>query len=566
MAKVLRILDVSSVILHARTCIQCEVLKHIVWTLLANRKRMDSFFPPQPSRHLAWGDQAISLMACASSCKGCPRCSGLASTEVVTTLVPDVPMEADVRNIVPVPFAGRLFLDEVGYNKFVLTDTVTMESAQLDPGFWELAFDDEGVEAVLTYIDPLFLDGEPHVVDVEDVMTKEVYVHPGNERYIHIRGKEPYSLDLSLCRFTLGSVKLRMGCSNAHVNLKCSIFREPRHVGLRVFFSVHDFYTALGMTSYQGQPSFWANKRRPAWISWLESSFPGPMFIYSTRVNADNKKWKDVPWHCRCVSSMSASTVTALMLLGRFAYTGAERGGMKSEGSSKTSAMMLRSLLACCYTEEPAMAIRVFLKVDWACLAPRPANATGFRGPSAVITMDGEGVLDFMDMWKVVQGDRASSISMQWLAILFPHGIQDAKLHIDTALQRCFVAKKALSIASQICYAVACALERFWLDTSRKKSVWAEFEYEKFEAAIQNQTHLQRLLAQHVHKGRQVAQNETTMALLTDKASVKLLGLQVSNFVFASNVNILATPMVPPSGCVVFEFVCSPYAQAVFCL
>ena len=64
-----------------------------------------------------------------------------------------------------------------------------------------------------------------------------------------------------------GKSKLQLGSGGAVSDVEVYIFRRQRIGGARVYYGLHDIYHALGLKTFQGEPSKWIYESKKSWTN-----------------------------------------------------------------------------------------------------------------------------------------------------------------------------------------------------------------------------------------------------------------------------------------------------------
>ena len=169
-----------------------------------------------------------------------------------------------------VPWEGRLFVDEVAFGAWQLTDIWTGAHASLQGHDFELCFvDDDGLlvnNSLQSHreIGPLLgrdlvltADGECALcsVDVDGVIT------------------QTSSFDNVKTQYEPGMAHISVSRCRAEVKCGVSIFKAARPGRMRAFWNLHDIYSNLQLSSYAKVPSRWVYNSKKPWGTLFKALF-----------------------------------------------------------------------------------------------------------------------------------------------------------------------------------------------------------------------------------------------------------------------------------------------------
>ena len=446
---------------------------------------------------------------------------------------------------------GMLYLDRVDAGQVVCTNVWTHERVRLPPGDWEIVHDaDSGMYAFVggqSGEDVLDPDAFPWTkVVFERADTGDLYVHcPGRGKY---RG--PQSMEELATRFSTAAVTLEIPPTNAKIEMDCYVFHRPRDLQSRCFWSMASVYTACNLTTYNKTPSKWVWTGQLAWHTNLCHAFgPQQCIVQSTHTpDGCDKEQKD-SFASRCLPSTSVSTCGFLWLLLRWGTLKPRRGGFQDPSNRQSALSILRSLMDSAGALGPWQLL-LHCNPSWQCHWPRPpAVLPGF----VIVTMEvsAEG---FVDVSPFAERSRAepplSAVSLWWSEIERAIEARDLKqiplcLFVEVAFAKHLTtgpmsAQVVLQAASRLEYVMGQSKQMLGKQYGRLSAKVDDFEDDMPTRCI-----VDRRLLQYVLAGQFLAKGNHEFHMMTDKAWIGGMPLQVTVQTLPSGHAILCCPAVP---------------------
>lgn len=321
--------------------------------------------------------------------------------------------------LAPVPPTGRIFLDQVSENEWVLTDVLTHQSQRVPGGGpWTLVQAGDCGELAIVQDDSAS-DQDPEVHLVEDLLA--VSVHQDSNDVVFFSGGQFGKLqrmEKVLCMRKVGEAKIRLSDGMAMPEVGVMVVRWHRALGVRVFWAAFDIYRALGLTCHSKQPSKWFWNCAPAWERWLAEHFTGRQCILSKHGGYSSPDSAPVPFSERLFEQPAMSTLAFVVQLARWAWCPPQRGGLRDKMAIAAAKQALRALLklAC---ERSAGRICTFSVDDgWRCMWPRPSHV--HDGPATFqASYDDGGMMDFGELCDLSDCSAAPRLTVLWKSRLF---------------------------------------------------------------------------------------------------------------------------------------------------
>lgn len=379
--------------------------------------------------------------------------------------------------LAPVPPTGRIFLDQVSENEWVLTDVLTHQSQRVPGGGpWTLVQAGDCGELAIVQDDSAS-DQDPEVHLVEDLLA--VSVHQDSNDVVFFSGGQFGKLqrmEKVLCMHKVGEAKIRLSDGMAMSEVGVMVVRWHRALGVRVFWAAFDIYRALGVTCHSKQPSKWFWNCAPAWERWLAEHFTGRQCILSKHGGYSSPDSAPVPFSERLFEQPAMSTLAFVVQLARWAWCPPQRGGLRDKMAIAAAKQALRALLklAC---ERSAGRICTFSVDDgWRCMWPRPSHV--HDGPATFqASYDDGGMMDFGELCDLSDCSAAPRLTVLWKSRLFctpQSAVHAPRLAIEVAMKHAFESAALVSFACQLCWSLSLQIELALADVSqgRLSSDW----------------------------------------------------------------------------------------------
>ena len=108
-------------------------------------------------------------------------------------------------------------------------------------------------------------DGKGHQ-NLEDIMQVAVFIDSSGATLFSGQDKKhAESLEHRLCVHYPSSLSVCIGSVAADLEMTTAVVARPRVAGLKVYWSLPQCYSYLGLKSYQGDSSEWVSKKRQGW-------------------------------------------------------------------------------------------------------------------------------------------------------------------------------------------------------------------------------------------------------------------------------------------------------------
>jgi hypothetical protein len=471
--------------------------------------------------------------------------------------LPPVDAGAGVTDAVPATFDAKLasmqgivYLDRVGEFNFILTNIVTHERVELPRGCWELIFDDTDIVACLVVTPPDDCDAEPEPRLTNMYLKKDVYISDKGERYAvthpSSEGRlQSYSIDFALTKHVESDVEVRVGVTSASAKLPLVVMQLPRAGGARVYWSLSEIYTFMGLRTYKGVSSKWIWESRTSWAKRCEDYFGHEAMLYSKHGNVSDKRVDEVQWYDRCLTAVSMSTPGLLLVTCRWCMLPRESGGFDNADSRSAACMLLSSAMGEALAFKLGLTCTISLDAEWKNLWPRPSHGL-FRCADIMLVVDWQGNLDLEPLYNAQVAHNAAK---QWLRSLWKCGLPSRQRFIPLMkfLEIAICAKQCRALVAQILVALASQLELCFAAQGQKKFTSTArqmlFSMRNLEDQMGGNS-MSYKLAQYVYLGAESCRHHLFMTIATDKASPAMLSLSNAIIVYPDNTGVLCCPQV----------------------
>ena len=443
---------------------------------------------------------------------------------------------------------GCIFLDQIGVDTYVCTNIVTHERRQLPPGQWEAIYD----PSLDCYV---FAGGEDgnEAIDVEEFMTQTPLKHPdSDEIYIAsegANGQQVKSLQELRSRFRTLDVELSIMPTNAQLKWSVFVFHRPRPLASRAFWSLISAYKALGLTTYTGQPTMWVYRCQMSWAKTFAQAFgEDQLIVSSTHLTNDCKREKTSIFDDRCLPATSVSTVGLLWLLYRWSALTPRQGGMTVGARKDAAEAVARSLISSCTDKSTGFDVQVRCSAtSWKCPWPRPYDLAS-ELDRLTFTVSVDGFVDLSPLRDAANGIGGYSVVSVWWGVI-SSGIGSTsivKVPLHSLLMVLITSEFTQPMAAQFIHGCAAELERsMGLAASRDSPVgriqcsWQDIGNENPSEHV-----VGKRLVQHVLAARRLSNGHHQFSMMTDKAWIGGLPLQVTVQTLTTGYAIVCGPAV----------------------
>ena len=474
----------------------------------------------------------------------------------------------NLRGLDRVPHEGRLWLDRVGAKHYVLTDMLTQEVRSLLAGKWRLEFATVEKRGVCLQVsDDGTVDGELSEDDdsrsiiVDDFMKYNLATKDGNI-IMFWQAHGPYGrlesavfTDL-VCRYEIGSAKVRIGHGDAWTRIDVSAMQRERDHGARLFWSLISMYRSLGLSTYKGIASDWVTASKDSWKKFASLTFPGTSILLSKHGNISDKTKDAIKWHDRCLPWVSMGTPCLLQQLARWAYNMPDAGGFRKaqDDSAKIALSILDSWVreGCTTTEREDMSIA--LQDSWQDKWPRLAVIYESHVVVSSLGLLPGLAFDISLLFSPALDPCARFIQTRWRSE-FSKAI-DASDRFDVLKYNMPILKFFRVVASQQGLAPLFGQVTAWIARRLEAKLFANADDDDFDGkhvhlSIQSGSKLEACdpimderLFVYREESRKVTALWLNISLAHDKASPGVQSLQNAIFVLPNSVGIVATPQV----------------------
>ena len=240
---------------------------------------------------------------------------------------------------------------------------------------------------------------------------------------------ELYTFDQSLDRaFTgheSGRANLLIGHCKASLHLDVYVFGQPRRGKVRCFWSLHDVFMGLSLTSFGGQASNWVYQTRARWRVAFEKVLQSCQLIGSLAAvhgqgNGEYECAFFEHFHQRCVGSSAASTPGLLLLLAKFVFSMPQQGGLRVASGKQAATELLRTFVDISAPLLSTGRCNFYVMPECCMLWPRPEPA----GTMVCIPISANGLCDLQGIRHLAHGEPhpCRALAKQWARSLSTAG------------------------------------------------------------------------------------------------------------------------------------------------
>lgn len=343
------------------------------------------------------------------------------------------------------PHSGRVWLDRIGPDAFMVTHTTTQERVKL-VGKWSLAVDEGNTERGVLMRDT-GTEGQPELQALEDVLRKDIGVSPSGERFLLTRIDDQVhhqSFDELMGKMLRACVSVRMLTSSATCDISVYVMKMSRACGQLVVWPLVDVYSMLDLSCFNRQAPKWIFQGLPRRAKFMAPHLPGSLVVYSKHGNLSDARLRQLPWYERCLPQTSLATVGLLLLLSRWSFAKAERGGLREQTPREVAAQALRWLISQACAPSRCRPFVIRFDKDWVCTWHRPSLRSAGDGDRLSLIFLCGGKLSAVS---VAEAPQPIHLMRIFKHALVNSGMQDGVVELDaTSVVEASVGVQALQL------------------------------------------------------------------------------------------------------------------------
>ena len=354
-------------------------------------------------------------------------------------------------------------------------------------------------------------------------------------------------LAMEATRFRTGATEIQSETMGGFFSWATYAFVQPRACGQSLYWSVSGLYDIFRMSSHAGSSSIWASRMRASWSNAWRVAFCVDMYVAGTMITGRNQEKTSAPWHERCLSEPSISTLGLISVLHRWTI-GGRRCLKKCDRSAELSYALLAQLISACDGETEtaqSWSIRIVFDKDWS--PPWPMADLEVDAVRVIrLDVDERGIVD-LTQWRDV---KSSLLPMAYESSVYLCSDADGLpcVPLGVLCQRLASYSGFEFLLMQVFYAISLRLEAM-LKTFRptggkqlaKGSIRLKFPDEADLAGNKEQPYL---CAAYVHHCRSLMRQPVDTGIATDKGSAHGLPLQTTILSWPNNFAAVAPPQV----------------------
>ena len=233
------------------------------------------------------------------------------------------------------------------------------------------------------------------------------------------------------------------------------------------------------------------------------------------------------------------------MLLIRWGYSTPAHGGLRDNGGSKASQLLLGALVSLTY-HDGGFAITLSLEDHWEARWPRPDD---YRVHKVACHVAENGRIDLGALLAVGNGRNQSRVADRWVKALRRQAPDLNAITLSHLFACTASLKQLMPLAAQLTHAVAIRVEEKLNDQKEanpKRCPFVKFTWASLDEMLDSQ--MESRLSAYIFAAKDEIDAqwrvEHSMNLAVDKASVCGLGLHAGIMTFPSNLAVLAVPQV----------------------
>ena len=223
------------------------------------------------------------------------------------------------------------------------------------------------------------------------------------------------SLDRDFTGHGTGKAQILVGHCKAIVQLAVYTFGVPRNCKMRCFWSLHDLYLVLGLTSYQEQASKWVYQTRHKWRQFFAHTVGVCQLVGGTSAGHIGQSHSTAVFFShfreRCLATSAVSTVGFIMLLNRIVYCQQQQGGLQ-EGQAAARELWTAVFHIVTAALRNSLSVLLVYFVDRFPIWPRPAPTEA----KLVLPVTAEGLVDLRSLKPIAHGEPSPprSLARRW--------------------------------------------------------------------------------------------------------------------------------------------------------
>ena len=463
----------------------------------------------------------------------------------------DAPLDASAPSakklLCEVSFEGRLFLDRVADDEWILTETATHFKRRLHGSVWILEVD--GAHACLAEFDG---EGEEptNVFAVEEELPTLLCMEEDDPTKLFLVTRAAPERHRVQCfsearsSYNEADVHVNLTGSRAELCLKAFAFRRARAGCLHVYFGALSLYKALGLTSNKGVPSKWAYSKKEHFRSFMNDYFEGDHVVSSKHMNHSLAFVVEQGQECMCLPEVSLSSCSLLRTLLLWSSAIPTLGGLRRHEDRENAAILYAALVRDAIASERTHEHKVYATREWRSRWPR-TDAGVHRGvPKVTFTFPGTRPNTFTI--DALPSDAGIAMGLEKVLEAIRSTSDVGEMRFD-AFMKAASAEPSLSvIVAQLSLWLARRLEKTFarLDLAREsRPSRLKTRFEVIGGRVVPGSYgMEESLLQYTRAAVEHSRHHNILCLSTDKATVATKAIQNTVFCWPDNVASIACP------------------------
>lgn len=314
----------------------------------------------------------------------------------------------------------------------------------------QLVFDEDG-EGCVIFRRQGEAGVEEEVIVIDDLLSELLYKTPGGELLV-VRSdvESPESLSDAQARARMVKIVVECGAQRLHCSLSGAVMERVGFYSSVVRFSLHDLYTALGLSSFQGQRWSWTSANWPGWHKFLQAALPEHEQALQKAMPREGDSAFEEKAHLG-LQWPSASTPALMLLLARsWASTAPQSGRLVEARAVRAAEELFCAMVDVLLGESWDLNLLVSqtVKLSW------PQPPTGAHPVSLEVSQDL--VVNFGALSRAFDKPRdACVVFLQALGAQNPKGMHIVQLVEELVRWRPRCAAARYSLLGQVCLRLA---------------------------------------------------------------------------------------------------------------
>ena len=349
----------------------------------------------------------------------------------------------------------------------------------------------------------------------------------------------------------MANLKIQPGPTNACSLLDVFVFKHPRSCNSRIYVSTHSLHEYIGIKGFSNLPSQWVSHSKESWQmhckQWIGCC--DDAFVESTMTNWTNKtKHSETPFSARCLPLPSMSLPLALVQCSLWGWQRPQRGGLKDDGAIAASRSFVEVMVhkAFVVARDEGWKIVIEVRDEWWPAWPYPQSRSGC--PVFTIDVRSDDTLDLNSMMDTLGRCPRGTVGHRWFEKVKAAGIIGDNLCSTPAFLVRFLCSKLFfkPMTAQLLLYASSMIHLYLIKNAQNGGEHSGNVSLKWHNDVADGDYklVGHRVAQYIANVRDLCPAPPCIGIMTDKAWMHGLPIQMTAFTYINNIFSVACPAV----------------------